>query len=193
MLRYMQDIESHTIVYVRQLLAPARSTTRKWRPSSRAGSRGDVPRHGARSVPRGGGHRSPRRARAPTSTLRARLEEAAIALLSRAPGPISSQCTWPGAAINELTTLTGYRRLAAVARHPVLSELLDRIIRDESAPLLLLQAGGRARRPGVAHVTRFLVERSGRRSAPACSPPTSCASSARLARPPGGAGGGAQG
>jgi hypothetical protein len=34
--------------------------------------------------------------------------------------------TW--GAINELTTLTGYRRLVAVARHPVLTELLERIM-----------------------------------------------------------------
>jgi hypothetical protein len=35
-------------------------------------------------------------------------------------------------AINELTTLAGYRRLAAVTDHPVLADLLERIVLDES-------------------------------------------------------------
>ena len=35
-------------------------------------------------------------------------------------------------AINELTTLAGYQRLAALDPHPVLVDLLGRIIRDES-------------------------------------------------------------
>lgn len=38
--------------------------------------------------------------------------------------------TW--GAINELTALTGYRRLAALTDHPVLADLLERIALDES-------------------------------------------------------------
>ena len=67
--------------------------------------------------------------------------------------------TW--GAINELTTLTGYRRLAAVAGHPVLTELLERIVRDESRHFFFYyrQAERRLQRPAAARVTRFLVDR----------------------------------
>src|SRR5216684_4125291 len=86
-LRYMQDIESHTIIYLRSLLA-----TR---------------------------------------------------------------------AINELTTLTGYRRLVEIARHPVLTDLLERIIIDESRHFFFYyrQAEIRLQRPIVARTARFLVDR----------------------------------
>ena len=67
--------------------------------------------------------------------------------------------TW--GAINELTALTGYRRLAAVAGHPVLTELLECIMRDESRHFFFYyrQAELRLRRPGASRVARFLVDR----------------------------------
>jgi hypothetical protein len=82
------------------------------------------------------------------------------ALVSKAwPDFCAVHMTW--GAINELTTLTGYRRLAAVARHPVLSELLDRIVRDESRHFFFYyrQAEIRLGRPSVARVVRLLVDR----------------------------------
>ena len=62
--------------------------------------------------------------------------------------------TW--GAINELTTLTGYRRLAKLAGHPVLSALLERIVLDESRHFFFYyrQAEERLRRPGAARVAR---------------------------------------
>jgi hypothetical protein len=64
-------------------------------------------------------------------------------------------------AINELTTLTGYRRLAVKARHPVLTALLERIVRDESRHFYFYyrQAARRLARPGVARVARLIVGR----------------------------------
>jgi len=64
-------------------------------------------------------------------------------------------------AINELTTLTGYRRLAALAGHPVLADLLERITPDESRHFFFYyrQAEIRLGRPGVARVARALVDR----------------------------------
>jgi hypothetical protein len=160
-LRYMQDIESHTIVYLRSLLA------------TRAIDDPDVARflacwvyeesfHGLalerflaaaghpvrpRATPRG--HENPAQW----------LEARVTALLSRAwPDFCAVHMTW--GAINELTTLSGYRRLAALAGHPVLSELLERITRDESRHFFFYyrQAALRLRRPAVTRVARFLVD-----------------------------------
>jgi hypothetical protein len=161
-LRYMQDIESHTIVYLRSLLA------------TRAIDDPDVARFlacwvyeesfhglalerflaaaghplGPRPTPRG--HEAPAQW----------LETRATAMLSRLWADFCAvHMTW--GAINELTTLTGYRRLATRADHPVLSELLDRIVRDESRHFFFYyrQAEIRLQRPAVARVARFLVDR----------------------------------
>ena len=73
---------------------------------------------------------------------------------------VAIHMTW--GAINELSTLTGYRRLAHVAGHPILAELLAQIMRDEARHFAFyfeqaerrLAASATARR-----VTRALVER----------------------------------
>ena len=64
-------------------------------------------------------------------------------------------------AINELTTLTGYQRLTELDPHPVLGELLARIMRDESRHFTFYyhQAERRLARPSVQRVARFLVDR----------------------------------
>ena len=160
-LRYMQDIESHTIVYLRALLA------------TRAIDDPDVATflacwvyeetfHGlalARFLDAAGhavGARALPRGQEPWSQ---RLEAAATAMLSRAwPDFCAVHMTW--GAINELTTLTGYRRLAGLARHPVLTELLEAIMLDESRHFFFYyrQAELRLRRRTVARVARRLVD-----------------------------------
>src|SRR5207247_2773658 len=88
------------------------------------------------------------------------LEARVTALLSRAWGNFCAVLmTW--GAINELTTLTGYLRLKTVARHPVLDELLETIMRDESRHFFFYyrQAEIRLKRPGAARVARLLVDR----------------------------------
>jgi len=160
-LRYMQDIESHTIIYLRELLA------------TRAVDEPDVATflacwlyeetfHGialARFLAAAGqpvGTRERPRGQEPFLK---RLEGVAVARLSQLwPDFCALHMTW--GAINELTTLTGYRRLARVAGHPVLDELLDRICVDESRHFFFYyrQAETRLRRPGAARVTRFLVD-----------------------------------
>ena len=160
-LRYMQDIESHTIVYLRTLL------------STRAIDDPEVATflacwlyeetfHGralARFLEAAGHNTVVRlRSRAP---LAARVEATATALVARAWNDfVAVHMTW--GAINELTTLTGYQRLSDVAGHPVLSELLARIMKDESRHFFFYhrQAQRRlARSRGAARVTRFLVDR----------------------------------
>ena len=161
-LRYMQDIESHTIVYVRQLLA-TRAIDDPEVATFLACWFHEETFHGLaldRFLAAAGHPLLPWPRPRSALNLASRLEEAAIALVSRAwPDFVALHMTW--GAINELTTLTGYRRLAAVARHPVLSELLARIIRDESRHFFFYykQAERRLAKPCVARVTRFLVER----------------------------------
>ena len=83
-----------------------------------------------------------------------------IALLSRAwPDFCAVHMTW--GAINELTTLTGYRRLMAVEPHPVLRDLVERISLDESRHFFFYyrQAERRLQRRAVARVARVIVDR----------------------------------
>ena len=89
-----------------------------------------------------------------------RIEASVTAMLSRTwPDFCAVHMTW--GAINELTTLTGYRRLAAVAGHPVLNDLLEQIMLDESRHFFFYyrQAEIRLRRRSVARVARLLVDR----------------------------------
>jgi hypothetical protein len=159
-LRYMQDIESHTIVYLRQLLA------------TRAIDEPDIATflscwiyeetfHG-RALDRflaAAGH--PARRVTPRSKGGVGLwfEERATALLSGVwQHFVAVHMAW--GALNELTTLSGYRRLAALTNHPVLSELLARIVRDESRhfSFYFKQAERRLGTPAAARVTRFLIK-----------------------------------
>jgi hypothetical protein len=159
-LRYMQDIESHTIIYVRQLLA------------TRAIDDPDVATflacwfyeetfHG-RALARllaAAGHLpvERRRSRQPWTS---RLEEHALGIVSRAwPDFVGVHMVW--GAINELTTLTAYQRLAELEPHPVLVELLARIGRDESRHFAFYyhQAARRLANPRASRVARFLVDR----------------------------------
>jgi Fatty acid desaturase len=159
-LRYMQDIESHTIVYLRQLLA------------TRAIDEPEVATflscwiyeetfHG-RALDRfldAAGHRVSRPTPRSKAGIRPWLEERATALLSRAwKNFVAVHMTW--GAVNELSTLIGYRRLATVANHPVLSDLLARIVRDESRhfSFYFKQAERRLGVPAAARWTRILIE-----------------------------------
>jgi Fatty acid desaturase len=161
-LRYMQDIESHTIIYLRSLLA-TRAIDDSEVATFLACWLHEETFHGmalARFLEAGGYRVDPRPRGRSQEPLVKRLEATATALLSRAwPDFCAVHMTW--GAINELTTLTGYRRLAAVAGHPVLADLLERITRDESRHFFFYyrQAAIRLRRPGVARVARTLVDR----------------------------------
>jgi len=161
-LRYMQDIESHTIVYLRALLA-TRAIDDPEVATFLACWLYEETFHGlalARFLEAAGhpvGARAEPRGREPWSK---RIEAAATAMVSRAWSDFCAvHMTW--GAINELTTLTGYRRLAAVARHPVLTDLLEAIMLDESRHFFFYyrQAEIRLRRPTVARVARLLVDR----------------------------------
>lgn len=159
-LAYMQDIEAHTIVYVRQLLAtraidePAVATfLATWFYEETA--------HGEalRRFLHAAGHPPAPRARS-QMPLAQRLQERGMDLLSRAwPDFLAVHMTW--GAINELTALTAYQRLAALAGHPVLTDLLARLVRDEGRHYAFYarQAATRLEAPTARRVTRALVDR----------------------------------
>lgn len=159
-LRYMQDIESNTIVYEREL-ARTRAIDEPEVATFLACWLYEETFHG-RAIRRfleAAGHPTPERGRG-RATLAQRLESAATALVARAwPDFVAVHMTW--GAINELTTLAGYRRLAEREDHPVLRELLARIVRDESRhfAFYFAHAERRLARPGAARIARFLVDR----------------------------------
>ncbi len=161
-LRYMQDIESHTIVYTRSLLA-TRAIDDPEVATFLACWLYEETFHGlalARFLEAAGhpvGERPRPRGR---ETFPQWLEARGIALLSRMwPDFCAVHMTW--GAINELTTLTAYRRLLAIANHPVLSDLLERIMLDESRHFFFYyrQAERRMQRRAVARVARLIVDR----------------------------------
>jgi hypothetical protein len=161
-LRYMQDIESHTIIYLRSLLA-TRAIDDPEVATFLACWLYEETFHGialARFLEAAGAPVGPRPTPRGQEPLGKRIEAAATALVSKAwPDFCAVHMTW--GAINELTTLTGYRRLATVSPHPVLDELLDRIVRDESRHFFFYyrQAEIRMQRRSAARVARLLVDR----------------------------------
>jgi hypothetical protein len=161
-LRYMQDIESHTIIYLRSLLA-TRAIDDPEVATFLACWVYEETFHGialARFLETAGYPLEPRARPHGREALSQRIEAAATAMVSKTwPDFCAVHMTW--GAINELTTLTGYRRLVAAARHPVLTDLLERIIIDESRHFFFYyrQAEIRLQRPVVARTARFLVDR----------------------------------
>jgi hypothetical protein len=161
-LTYMQDIESHTIIYLRSLLA-TRAVDDPEVATFLACWLHEETFHGialsrflecaghpvpARATPRG------------QEPILKRLEAWATSMVSKAwPDFCAVHMTW--GAINELTTLTGYLRLKTLAAHPVLNDLLETIMRDESRHFFFYyrQADIRLRRPAAAQVARRLVDR----------------------------------
>lgn len=133
-LRYMHDVESHTICYLRDVLVTKAHadpeiteflTTWVYEEHWHGDSLGRVlAAHGEQAGPHRIGHIRAARARAD------RLRPLAFLLGSALlPDITATHMAW--GAINEWTTQAGYARLAVKARHPVLRELLNRIMRQE--------------------------------------------------------------
>jgi hypothetical protein len=158
----MQDIESHTIVYTRSLLA-TRAIDDPEVATFLACWLYEETHHGlalARFLDAAGHPLGPRARPRGRESFPQWFEARATALLSRVWGDFCAvHMTW--GAINELTTLTAYRRLAARANHPVLSDLLERITLDESRHFFFYyrQAERRMQRRAVARVARLIVDR----------------------------------
>jgi hypothetical protein len=161
-LRFMQDIESHTIIYLRALLA-TRAIDDPEVATFLACWVYEETFHGialSRFLEAAGAPVGPRPTPRGQESLAKRLEAAATAMVSKAwPDFCAVHMTW--GAINELTTLTGYRRLALVSPHPVLTDLLDRIVLDESRHFFFYyrQAETRMQGRAAARIARILVDR----------------------------------
>jgi len=160
-LTYMADIEGHTIVYLRELLAtravdePAvAGFLACWFYEESAHSRALA------AVLSASGHPLQPSTRQ-TRGWRARLEAWGIAAASATwPDFVAVHMTW--GAINELTTLFAYRRLAIVADHEPLAALLRRIVRDESRHFAFYYGQAEQRLAASAtarRVVRALIER----------------------------------
>jgi hypothetical protein len=163
-LRYMADIESHTVCYLRDLLVtpshidPAVTTfltmwvfEEHWH--------GEVLAKvlAAHGIATGGGHIAAVRRRL---GWRDRIAPIGQALIANLVGTdyVAVHMTW--GAINEWSAYAGYARLAALERHPVLSTLLSRIIRQEArhAAFYASQARERLERSAKAQrLTRFAL------------------------------------
>jgi len=160
-LRYMQDVESHTIIYLRDLLS-----THAVEDPTVAGFLAtwfyEETAHG-RALGRfltTLGHPLGPSSSATRPWLSERIEALGIACLAALwrDFPVVHM-TW--GAINELSTLTGYRRLTERAGHPVLDDLLTQIMRDESRHFgfYFEQAARRLAASGLARrLTRTLVD-----------------------------------
>ena len=164
-LRYMHDVEGHTACYLRDLLV-----TRAHRDPQvtaflacwcyeehwHGEALGEVLR--AHGQPAGADRLAAVRRHLPR---RDALRPLAFTLASAlTPHIVAVHMTW--GAVNEWTTQAAYARLAAKADHPVLSELLRRIMRQEGRHIDFYALSARARleaSPAARRLTRFALRR----------------------------------
>ncbi len=178
-LAYMMDIESHTVIYLRDLLI------------TRAANEPDVTAflscwvyeelwHGeafSRFLGEAGYELAPDRERvwgdAPFPSrvgrngwIRRQLGRGYTSHLLTMLGSsltkdfVALHMTW--GAVNELSTLTGYHRMIDRTEHPVLSQLLHQIIKDERRHFAFYRSQARlrlARSPRARRLTRWAMDR----------------------------------
>jgi rubrerythrin len=172
-LAYMMDIESHTVIFLRDLLATRAAFEpdvtaflscwvyeELWHGEAFSRFLGEA---GYRLAP--DGERAWGDAPYPTrlgrnSWIRRRLSSKGYwshlgTLLGSALYRefVALHMTW--GAVNELCTLTGYHRLIAMTRHPILVELLSRIIKDERRHFAFYRSQARMRLARNARARRF--------------------------------------
>jgi rubrerythrin len=178
-LAYMMDIETHTVIYLRDLLATRAAAEPEvtaflscwvyeelWHGEAFSRFLGEA---GYRLPPDGervwGDAPYPSRA-ARVSWIRRKLTgKGYTSHIGTMVGSslikdfVALHMTW--GAVNELSTLTSYQRLIAQTEHPMLVDLLTRIIKDERRHFAFYRAQARmrlARSPGARRVTRWAME-----------------------------------
>jgi hypothetical protein len=164
-LRYMHDVEGHTACYLRDLLV-----TRAHRDPEVTAFLAcwcyEEHWHGeaiarvlrAHDEAAGTTRLAASRRRLPRSDALKPLAFTVASALT--PHIVAVHMTW--GAVNEWTTQAGYGRLAATAQHPVLTELLRRIMRQEGRHIDFYALGARrrlAQSPAARRLTRFALRR----------------------------------
>ncbi|MGH2793684.1 MAG: ferritin-like domain-containing protein [Actinomycetota bacterium] len=158
-LTYMMDIETHTIVYLRDLL----TTPAAYDPEITAFLSlwaYEEFWHGealSRFLRAAGERVSPDRPGAIRRAVGLRDVVGTIAKMAVAravPDFVAVHMTW--GAINELSTLNGYRRVVAGTRHPILVELLARIVKDERRHYAFYYNQARCRLEGNVRAQRLV-------------------------------------
>ncbi len=164
-LRYMHDVEHHTVCYLRDLLlTPAHQDPEitgflscwvfeeMWHGEAIGAV---LAAHGEQAgAPRIAALRHNRRRREAMSTL-----STLASALFAGRAFVAVHMTW--GAINEWTTQAGYARLSARAGHPTLAELLRRIMKQEGGHIdfYASEAGRRlAESPKAQRLTRFALK-----------------------------------
>ena len=148
-IRFMHDVESHTVCYLRDLLVtPSHRDPRvttfltmwNYEEHWHGAALGKVLE--AHGEPAGGDRIAPMRKRLGRGDTVAPMLNAALGgLLGDAF--VAVHMTW--GAVNEWSTQAGYARLAERAGHPVLTELLDRIQRQEARHIAFYATEARRR------------------------------------------------
>jgi rubrerythrin len=158
-LTYMMDIETHTVIYLRDLL----TTPAAYDPDVTAFLSLWVYEefwHGealGRFLQAAGERFAPDR---PAEIRRAAGVRDVLGTVSKMaiaralPDFVAVHMTW--GAMNELSTLHGYHRVIAKTRHPVLVQLLGRIIKDERRHYAFYYNQARARLDGNARAQRLV-------------------------------------
>ena len=159
-LAYMQDVESHTVVFPRTIFS------RRAVDDEIVGTflicwlyeEGMHGRALARFLAAAGHPLAPReRGR---TTFMDSVDRAATTVMAAVwKDFLALHMAW--GALHECTTIHAYRRLIRLNDHPVLNDLLERIIHDEARhfAFYMWQAQQRLARPGVARTVRRLMER----------------------------------
>jgi rubrerythrin len=158
-LRYMHDIESHTLVYLRTLLSTRAIDDPEIGPFLACWLYEET-FHGLAfgRFLAAAGYPVPWREHG-DENLMERLQGVAAKVVSRIwPNFICVHMLW--GAINELTTMQGYKRLAQISDHPVLIEMLRQIARDEARHFSFYfhQARQRLKTPRDARMVRRIIE-----------------------------------
>lgn len=159
-LAYMQDVESHTVVFPRTFFSKRALEDEHIGPFLVCWLY-EEGMHG-RALSKFldcAGHPLPPRAKERT-TIRDRIDRAVTRAMSAGwKDFLALHMAW--GAVHECTTIHAYRRLTEQNEHPVLNELLRRIIRDEARhyAFYMWQAELLLERPRVARIVRAIMDR----------------------------------
>ena len=159
-LLYMQDVESHTVVFPRTFFSK-RALEDEYIGPFLICWLYEEGMHG-RALSKFlacAGHPVPPRTHGRT-TVRDMIDRAVTRSMSAFwPDFLALHMAW--AAAHECTTIQAYRRLLEQNNHPILNELLRRIIRDETRhyAFYMWQAEQRLARPRAARIVRAIMDR----------------------------------